>query len=589
MAVLILLSIGVTLVFYTSARNKDIVRFSNQSKRLKSSIENRLNLYIALLEGARGFIEASGELNADKYSRYINSLSIEDNYPGLQGIGYTEIFNAEEKENFEKRIREEGVSDFKVFPESDRKVRQAIVYLYPQNERNKRAIGFDMSTEETRRTALELARDTGSPIATGKVKLVQEKDEDVQEGFLIYQPIFKTDYIPDTVQKRENLLQGFVYCPFRASNFLNEIYNSSGDLDISVKIYDSEAKPENLLAETQNTQAENYTRFGNEVYNSRDTIEVAGRKWVAEFSTLPSFSDQSNLVWTPLIFFCGICFSFLLFGITYWEAVSREKLQNYASNLYDLQQEREILFENESVARRNAEEANAAKDQFIAIVSHELKTPLNTIAGWTRIIKSDDISKQTRELALTKIDKNLRLQAKLVEQLLSYSEIISNSTKINHGRIDLAKLADEVFREYETIADEKEIKLIIVDETENSFVLGDVEKLKMVFNGLFSNALKFTPNKGEVNAKISKENEFVRFEIKDSGRGIDTEFLPHIFESYKQADTPNTRDYGGLGLGLAISKHIVNLHNGQIEVESQGRGKGAKFVVKLPLIKDLAA
>lgn len=589
LAVLILLSIGITYIFYTSSRNKDIVRFTNESKRLKSAIENRVNLYIALLKGTRGFVEASTELNNEKFSKYVNSLDLENNYPGVQGIGFTQSFNADEKTSLENRIRSEGVADFRVFPDSPSSNRQAIVYLYPLNEMNRRAIGFDMSTEENRRNALERARDTGKPVATAKVRLIQEKDEDAQEGFLIYLPIYKSNQTPELFQKRISDLRGYVYSPFRARNFLNEIYDDSRDTDIAIRIYDNEILPQNLLAETQHSEIDAYTRFGNETYVTREIVEVAERQWIVEFYTLPSFGEQSNIVWTPLIFFCGICFSFLLFGMTYWEAISREKLQNYASDLYDLQTEREILFENESKARKLAEEANSAKDEFIAIVSHELKTPLNTIAGWTRIIKSDDISKQTRELALSKIDKNLRLQAKLVEQLLTYSEIISKNTDFRENKIDFSELVAEIFEENKPLAEEGEIDFSKENEAEKVFVSGDAEKLKTVINNLFSNALKFTPKGGKIKVKISHKNGLACFEIKDNGRGIDPEFLPYIFESYKQADTPNIREYGGLGLGLAISKRILKLHNGTIEVNSKGRGEGSEFIVKLPILTSLTS
>lgn len=588
LAVLLLLTIGITYIFYTTSRNKDVIRFTNQTKRLKLAIENRINLYVALLEGTRGFVEVSPELNNERFSTYIKSLDLENNYPGVQGIGFTETFRAAEKENLERRMAAEGFPNFKVFPESDEQVRQAIVYIQPLNERNQRALGFDMSTERTRRAALDRARETGKPIATGKVRLIQEReDEDVQDGFLIYMPVFKSKIPPDTPEKQIADLRGYVYSPFRAGNFLSEVYNASRDVDIGVKIYDDHAGAESLLAQTQQVVSPVPIQYGNEVFLTRETIEVAERKWIVEFNSLPSFAQQSNVVWTPLIFFCGICFSFLLFGMTYWEAVSREKLQNYAADLVDLQSEREILFENESKARKLAEEANVAKDEFISIVSHELKTPLNTIAGWARIIKTDDISKQTRELALTKIDKNLRLQARLVEQLLSYSELISNSSNLPSEKIDLPRLIAEVAAENEAAAIENEISLTNENSAGEAYVSGDGEKLRLVFNNLFSNALKFTPKGGKIHTKITREDDSVRFEIADTGRGIDAASLPLIFESYKQADNPNVRDYGGLGLGLAVSKHIVKLHSGSIEVNSKGRGEGAVFTVKLPALKDL--
>lgn len=584
LVVLLLLTIGITYIFYNSSKNKDLIRFANQSAGLRMAIESRINLYIALLKGTHGFVESSDNLNAFKFATYIKSLEIEANYPGLQGIGFTNVFKAEETTALEKKIRAEGFPDFRVFPESDGRVRQSIIYLEPFNERNRRAQGYDMSTEPTRRKALDEARDTGRPAVSGKVRLMQEIDNDIQEGFLIYLPVYRAGGIPETVEARRDRIKGFVFSPFRAGNFLQEIHENSRDVEIAVKIYDGEAKAENLLAQTRHTEAETRKRFGSDTFMTTDVIDVAGRKWIVEFSSLETFSDQSNLFWTPIIFFSGIGLSFLLFGMTYSEAKSRERLQNYASDLYDLQQEREVLYENESKARKAAEEANDVKDEFIAIVSHELKTPLNTIAGWVRIIKSDDISAQTRNLALAKIDKNIRLQAKLIEQLLSYSEIISKTTEPRGDQIDLAALVDEVIADNETIASENDILLLKDYDDSKNIVKGDAEKLKLLVGNLLSNALKFTQKGGKIEIKISEEKEFTRFEIKDNGRGIAADYLPYIFESYKQAEKTNTREFGGLGLGLAISKQIVKLHHGSIEVHSEGQGKGTQFIVKIPLL-----
>ncbi len=587
LAVLIFLTLGITYNFYKSAKSKDIVRFGNQVSRLNGTVENRIKLYTAMLKGGRGFIETSKDLNREKFAVYIGSLDLPNRYPGIQGIGFSQYFPASERESVIKKIQSEGYADFKIFPEGERAFYTSIVYLEPFNELNRVALGYDMFSEKVRREAMERARDSGDAAASGKVELLQINDEQRPTGFLMYLPIYENGIVPNLPEQKEKNLRGFIYSPFQARNFLNEIYENVPDKDIKIEIFDQQIQPSNLLVETVNNSEKDTSGVLDEIYTTKQEIDVGGRKWILQYHSLPDFAEQSSVGWTPLIFLCGIGFSFLLFGMTYWEAASRAKVQKTAAELFESQKERERLFENEKKARHIAEQASLTKDEFIAIVSHELKTPLNAIAGWTRILKTDDVSNQTKNLALQKIDKNLRLQVGLVDQLLSYSEIISGKVNLYNDNINFSDIFDQVCNEVEATAKEKSVEFIKENCLNQQLVAGDREKLKVAFGNLLSNAVKFTPNGGVINATVSESDNFIEMRIKDNGRGISSEFLPHIFEHYKQADTPNTRDYGGLGLGLTIAKHIINFHNGTICAESDGKNKGASFIVKIPVSNEI--
>ena len=587
LAVLIFLTLGITYNFYKSAKSKDIVRFGNQVSRLNGTVENRIKLYTAMLKGGRGFIETSKDLNREKFAVYIGSLDLPNRYPGIQGIGFSQYFPASERESVIKKIQSEGYADFKIFPEGERAFYTSIVYLEPFNELNRVALGYDMFSEKVRREAMERARDSGDAAASGKVELLQINDEQRPTGFLMYLPIYENGIVPNLPEQKEKNLRGFIYSPFQARNFLNEIYENVPDKDIKIEIFDQQIQPSNLLVETVNNSEKDTSGVLDEIYTTKQEIDVGGRKWILQYHSLPDFAEQSSVGWTPLIFLCGIGFSFLLFGMTYWEAASRAKVQKTAAELFESQKERERLFENEKKARHIAEQASLTKDEFIAIVSHELKTPLNAIAGWTRILKTDDVSNQTKNLALQKIDKNLRLQVGLVDQLLSYSEIISGKVNLYNDNINFSDIFDQVCNEVEATAKEKSVEFIKENCLNQQLVAGDREKLKVAFGNLLSNAVKFTPNGGVINATVSESDNFIEIRIKDNGRGISSEFLPYIFEHYKQADTPNTRDYGGLGLGLTIAKHIINFHNGTICAESDGKNKGASFIVKIPVSNEI--
>ncbi len=579
----ILLTIGATILFYQSAKSKDTARFGSSVSRIRSSMENRISLYIALLKAGRGFIESSSDLDKHKFANFVESLELEKNYFGAQGIGYSITVKPEDQAKLIAQIKSEGYENFKISPELNGRSGQVIIYLEPDNERNQQAIGFDMASEEIRRTALEKACDTGIASETARVILLQENEQDRQFGFMIYLPIYKDGQFPETIEERKKNLQGFIYSPFRAKNFLRDVQNNVGITDIAVRIYDGEPNDENLLVQSDSIRETDFTKKINGQYSTENEIEIAGRKWRIQYETLPSFAVQSSVNWSPLIFLCGLIFSFLLFGMTYWEASTRAKLQETTDDLTESEQKIQGLLENEQEARRIAETANATKDEFISVVSHELRTPLNAIAGWTRILRSDELSKNTKELALQKIEKNLRLQTTLVEDLLSFSQLVSSNDNFLKNEIDLSDIFEIAHSEIEAAITAKNIKLDKDNILNGHRILGDAEKVKILIVNLLSNAIKFTPENGFIKTRLAKSDEFAEITVEDSGKGINAEFLPHIFDRFSQDDTSTTREFGGLGLGLAVSHHIVKLHNGTIEAKSEGEGKGSTFIVKLPL------
>ncbi|HVE59355.1 MAG TPA: CHASE domain-containing protein [Pyrinomonadaceae bacterium] len=579
----ILLTLGATVLFYQSAKSKDDTRFSNGVNRIRFSLENRIGLYFALLQAGRGFIESSDTLNKKKFADFVESLEIQKNYHGALGIGYTQTVRSSEREKFIAERRAEGFADYDILPQSDKEIYQPIVYFQPLSELNERAMGFDMSSEASRWAAMQRARDTDSASATAKIVLLQVQEQNGNIGFLIYLPIYNNGEHSANVEERQKNLRGFIYSPFRAKNFLKDVQDNAGTNDIVIRIYDGVPDVENLLAQSEILDKQTLPGQISGTYSTQSEIEVGGRKWMIQYDSLPSFAGQSSVNWTPLIFLCGLIFSLLLFGMTYWETATRAKLQQTANVLTESEQQIQGLLEKEQAARRIAETANATKDEFISVVSHELRTPLNAIAGWTRILKSADLSVNTKDLALQKIEKNLRLQTNLVEDLLSYSQLVSSKENLEKKEVDCSEIFESVFQEFEPIAVKKGITLTKDNQLNGQKLLGDAEKLKIVIINLFSNALKFTPSNGNIKTRIGKIENWIEIVIEDSGSGISPEFLPHIFDRFSQYDTSTTRKFGGLGLGLAVSKHIVKLHNGTIEAKSEGEGKGSTFSVKIPV------
>lgn len=241
------------------------------------------------------------------------------------------------------------------------------------------------------------------------------------------------------------------------------------------------------------------------------------------------------------------------------------------------------LLENERIARNEAERASQLKDEFLATLSHELRTPLNAILGWSQLILSGNMKKEDIHRGLETIERNARAQNKLIEDLLEMSSIISGKVRLDMQQLDVASLIEAAVESVKPTAQAKGVALKKRIAPNISPITGDPNRLQQIFWNLLSNSLKFTPKGGWIEVGVEQPNSFLEIRINDSGLGIAPEFLPYVFDRFRQGDASLTRQHGGLGLGLAIVKQLVELHGGTVRAESPGAGKGASFIVNLPL------
>jgi PAS domain S-box-containing protein len=245
--------------------------------------------------------------------------------------------------------------------------------------------------------------------------------------------------------------------------------------------------------------------------------------------------------------------------------------------------EKARLLESERVARAEAERASRMKDEFLATLSHELRTPLNAILGWATVLRSKKHLDPELVQGLEAMDRNARVQAQIIDDLLDMSRIISGKVRLDVQQIDLPAVLLEAVDTMRTSASGKGVRLQTIIDSLNSSVTGDPNRLQQVFWNLLSNAIKFTPKGGRVQVLLERVNSHVEVSVVDTGEGIAPDFLPYIFDRFQQADASTTRRHGGLGLGLAIVKNLVELHGGNVRAKSGGLGKGATFIVNLPL------
>jgi signal transduction histidine kinase/DNA-binding response OmpR family regulator len=270
----------------------------------------------------------------------------------------------------------------------------------------------------------------------------------------------------------------------------------------------------------------------------------------------------------------------------YTEAQSHAAaLQQEVAERKQAEEARAQLLIRERAARAEAERANRVKDEFLATLSHELRTPLTAILGWARMLRTTQLDEQMRARAIEIIERNAQSQSQLIDELLDVSRIVTGKLTLNVRPVELLAVVEAATDSIRPAAEAKSISLDATLDPAAGAVSGDPSRLQQVIWNLFSNAVKFTPPGGRVGVRLERDGASARLTVSDTGVGIDPQVLPYIFDRFRQADGSTTREHGGLGLGLAIVRHLVELHGGTVSAGSDGRGHGATFTVTLPLAR----
>jgi signal transduction histidine kinase len=291
-----------------------------------------------------------------------------------------------------------------------------------------------------------------------------------------------------------------------------------------------------------------------------------------------------------LVLVGGLLVSFALFAIVGWQYRARQDAEQHATELRasaaalresETQLRRLVVLERE--ARAAAQAADLAKDEFLAMLSHELRTPLNAVLGWITILRAGKVREDRRADALAIIERNARSQAHLIEDLLDISRIVTGKVQLELRPVHLDAVVPAVMESLRPAADAKGVHIRVDIDPGLPHVHGDAPRLQQVLWNLVSNAIKFTPPGGHVGIEVKGTHSGVEVHVTDTGIGIEPDFLPHAFERFRQADSSTTRAHGGIGIGLAIVRHLVELHHGHVSAQSDGRDRGSQFVVWLPL------
>jgi signal transduction histidine kinase/ActR/RegA family two-component response regulator len=563
-----------------SARERDQLRFEAAAEQAHEAIRERVESSIALLRATSGLFSAA-EVDRRLFAAYVERVELARRHPGLRGIGFSRRLRPGDAERLPAAMRAQGFAGFRHWPEHSGPERHAILYLEPPDAVNLAALGFDMATEPVRAQAMERARDTGLAEGSGKVELVHEvAPEDRQAGFLVFVPVYAGGRVPGTQAERRATLEGFVYAPFRAGDMMWGVFGGETPRNIQVELYDgAEVREDALLYRSAAPPPEVVDAARTPIplreFASHTTLDMAGRVWTLQCRSGPGFPRDNAWTFVPVVLLAGLASALVLFGVTRAQVRAHAEAEALAAD-------NARLYRRAEAARAEAEVANRAKDEFLATLSHELRTPLTAILGWTRILRKEKVDAATAARGLEVIERNVLAQSRLIEDVLDVSRIITGKMPLTVRRVDLAAVIEAALESVRPAAAARGIELAQLIEAPAT-IAGDAERLQQVLWNLLSNAIKFTPEGGRIEVRLRPEGETVTIEVTDSGKGIDPEFLPHVFERFRQADSSSTRRHGGLGIGLALVRHLVELHGGSVGARSAGAGTGSTFAIRLPV------
>ncbi|MBP9616608.1 MAG: CHASE domain-containing protein, partial [Aliarcobacter sp.] len=309
---LLILLVGIlsSLIFgyhtYTNNLEKEQIQFNSLTKKVIQQINNRMATYREILYSGVSFFEASHHVSRDEWHIFVNKLQLKELFPGIQGLGYSLVLRENELEKNMQDIQAEGFPNYKIKPEGKRDLYTSIIYLEPFDQRNQRAFGYDMFSEENRRNAMSRSIELGLPSLSNKVRLVQENGKDEQSGFLLYTPHYKKNYPLENKEQRYEAIEGFVYAVFRTKDFIHGAVGDSLEM-LDIKMYDGKEKNENSLLLNSNTKTEE-----NKTFNKTVQVELDGHIWTFEITAKDSFLDNQQNIYSLIFTLLGFAITFLI-------------------------------------------------------------------------------------------------------------------------------------------------------------------------------------------------------------------------------------------------------------------------------------
>jgi signal transduction histidine kinase len=528
--------------------------FHSDTLTVQRVVQVQLDTMVAVTHAASALLAASPEINFIEFRAFVAGLQLSDRYPGLYGIGFAPRVERSGLRAFVRAASLDGVANPKVRPAGVRTEYFPAVLLEPPDTGNTAVLGFDLASEAALLDAMKRARDSGAPAITPLLNPSPLAGRKLRECVL-YLPVYRRGAPIGSIGERRRALVGFVFSRLRPEAMFGDSFAAAAARSLDISIYDS-VKKEDALLVTSGEQAGSV--------QSNATVSIGSRQWLL----VASSREVGTAALPPeaqRILIAGALMSLLLFALMRMQVLAWQTAETHAAEL---------------------RAADRAKDEFLAVLSHELRTPLNAMLGWLSMLRNGGVSEDRRVHALEIIDRNAHAQAQLIDDLLEVSRILMGKMRLDKRPLSVVPAVSSVIDSLRPTADAKGVTLHGVDQAEADTLIisADAGRFTQIMTNLITNGMKFTPSGGAVWVNVDAAHDNVKISVRDTGIGIAPEFLPYVFDRFRQADASTTRSYSGLGMGLAIVRDLVLLHGGHIEAYSNGVNQGALFVITLPVI-----
>ncbi len=548
-----------TMVLAGVVREQNNRVFADQEYQVSSTVvrylSDRIGAYEQLLVGAGALFDVKSDVSREDWSQFATSVKVQSNYPALLGVGYTENIPASKLVEHEQALRSQGLEAYTVRPASTRNSYMPVVFLEPQNETNRRALGFDMSSEPIRAAAMKRATETATPVLSGPVELVQnEADTTGQYGSLMYYPVYSSASVPATATERSSALKGFVYVVFRPQDIFNTLPNRllAGDIT-RVRLSDVNDKTIDMF----NAQYPVSTQ--GDPFTTTQLFDVSNRTWQLK---LTAHDDVASRRLTPLlILIIGSVMSVLLAMVA------------YAALLHRIHR----------VERLNERKIQKSKDELLAIASHQLRTPASGVKQYIGMLLQGFIGPLTpeqEEIATKAYEANER-QLEIINELLYVAKADAGQLFIDRTEVNLRELVTTCITEQSDKATAKNITVKFRGR-KPVLIAVDAQFIRMIVENLLSNAIKYSYPDSTIQVTLATTATNVTVSVKDNGVGISQAEQDKLFRKFSRVENPLSRSEGGSGLGLFLARRLAEAHGGTVQVTSQ-KDKGSTFILDLPL------
>ena len=513
-------------------------------------VQAQFDAMVGVTHAASALIAASPEINFVEFRAFVSELQLPTRYPGLNGIGFAPRIERRGLQEFVRTASLDGV-DLAVRPEGPRGVYYPVLLMDPRSNSNASAVGFDLASDPEQQAAMDLARDGNAAAITGLLETAPLFG-DARRELILYLPVYRRGAPVVTLEQRRRALIGFVFSRLSPETMFAESMAAAASRALAIAIYDSTTSADAMLVSSGEPPATRRSTAG---------VLIGGREWLV----VASAQAQSPMLppEAQRILFAGGLLSLLLFALMRAQVRAWHTAEMHAAELHA---------------------TDRAKDEFLAVLSHELRTPLNAMLGWLQMLRNGSVREDRRAHALDIVERNARSQAQLIDDLLEMSRIMMGKMRLEKQPLSVVAATIAAVDSLRPDADEKGVTLHGVEAAkgEDPMIDADPGRFAQIITNLVSNGVKFTPAGGAVWVNIEADPETVKIFVHDTGVGISPDFLPYVFDRFRQADSSTTRSHSGLGMGLAIVRDLVRLHRGYIEAYSNGPNQGALFVVTLP-------